>query len=228
MFPLVYAKPRRGLVEPWYLKGGVPLADCLAAYLAKGVVDAATSYTNLANVGTYTLTAGASGPSWGVAAGWTWSGGINEHLTQGDTGAILKPCTFIARVIVTDVVSARTFMSGSTATGPVAFKVHTDGKPKLEKGATSTIGYATTAITNGLDTVLAASYSAAGVWAHYTNGVDNGSGTTDTAIIVKTNRIGAASAGDFPMKGSIAAISIYNTVLTPAQVAAISAAMAAL
>jgi len=226
MFPLVYAKPRRGLVEPWYISGGVAAETCLSAYLAKGVADVATSLANLANVGTYTLTNTSAG--WSAALGWTFSGAANVYLTQGNSGALLKPCTFIARVTVTDFDVARTFMSGSTSSGPVVFKVHTDGKPKLEKGEISTIGYATVAITATVDTVVAASFSATGDWAHYTNGVANGSGTTDPAITVNTDRIGVAGTTSFPMKGSMAAISVYNAVLTPAQVAAISTAMAVL
>lgn len=61
----------------WDLDG--TLTSCVAAYQAKGAVSQAASYVNLANAGTYDLTAGGS-PTWD-SGGWKF--GAGNYLNTG-------------------------------------------------------------------------------------------------------------------------------------------------
>lgn len=75
---------------PWYLAGGVDAANCVAAYLAKGAADYATSKVNLANPGTYTLSDPPGDLSFGTwkppvfssDAGWYFN--WDAHSSDGD------------------------------------------------------------------------------------------------------------------------------------------------
>jgi len=71
---------------PWYLAGGVPAANCVAAYKPIGAIDIAASYINIANPGTYDLTA-PSPPAFDAAVGWTFDGIANYLVTGITNGA---------------------------------------------------------------------------------------------------------------------------------------------
>lgn len=68
----------QNFVNAWWAAGGIG-ASCLAAYQAIGAASLAASYINLANPGTYDLTAG-SAPAFG-ANGWTFA--TNKYLKTG-------------------------------------------------------------------------------------------------------------------------------------------------
>lgn len=77
--PFLY--PPGGPVTPWYLTGGVALANCLGAYRAKGAADLATSYINLAHPGTNDAAPGLA-PTFNAATGWTFDG-ATTYLATG-------------------------------------------------------------------------------------------------------------------------------------------------
>lgn len=68
--------------KPWWLAGGIPSANCVAAYQPVGAASLAASYTNLANPGNYTAAAGAA-PAWDAINGWDFA--PNKYLTCGIT-----------------------------------------------------------------------------------------------------------------------------------------------
>lgn len=74
-----FAAGTGGVVESWWLSGGVSASDCLAAYQSIGADSYAASKINLANPGTYDITNGASFPSWNAATGWTFDG-VDDYL----------------------------------------------------------------------------------------------------------------------------------------------------
>lgn len=70
-----------GAAALWYLQGGIPAANCMAAYRSistpgspwgAGPASYAASKVNLAQTETYDLTEG-NAPTWNVATGWTFA-----------------------------------------------------------------------------------------------------------------------------------------------------------
>jgi hypothetical protein len=65
---------------PWWLSGGIPVANCIAAYQPKGAASLAASYVNLANPGTYNAAPGVA-PTWDAVNGWIFGG--TQYLKTG-------------------------------------------------------------------------------------------------------------------------------------------------
>lgn len=212
---------------PWYLSGGVTSANCLAAYLAKTAADLAASYVNLANVGTYTL-GGYNPSSFDTLTGWGYDGTLNHYQTIGNGGFVLKPATIIARVTpaVAGVGSFRFICGGAAYSGELTLSIVGDGRLYLSTQYANNIVLTTDTIST-TDVVIAATYSAAGVGVVYIDGVAKKTATNNVTVNQVTNRIGAAFTTSNPFIGIMAGISFYNTDLTAAQVAAISAALKA-
>lgn len=70
-----------GGAVPWWMAAGV---TPVAAYQAKGAVDLANSYINLANPGTFNAAPGVA-PAWAAATGWTFTAASSTYLTTGIT-----------------------------------------------------------------------------------------------------------------------------------------------
>ena len=68
---------------PWYLSGGIPAANCIAAYQPIGAASLALSYVNLANPGTYDATAPTAAPDHSTAEGWIFDSASSEYLSTG-------------------------------------------------------------------------------------------------------------------------------------------------
>jgi hypothetical protein len=66
-----------------WLTGGIPAANCIAAYEPMDAASLAASYTNLANPGTYNATLGVA-PNWAAGTGWTGDG-ASIYLRTGMT-----------------------------------------------------------------------------------------------------------------------------------------------
>lgn len=80
-FQAPMATPGGAVAPPWYLSGGIALANCVAAYQPKGAASLAASYTNLANPGTYDAAPGVA-PTFDAATGWTFNGST-QYLSTG-------------------------------------------------------------------------------------------------------------------------------------------------
>ena len=77
--------PRGGAAAAsWWLSGGISPANCVAAYQPKGAADLAASYANLAVGGAaYDLTLGVA-PTWDAVNGWIFDG-TTQYLKTGIT-----------------------------------------------------------------------------------------------------------------------------------------------
>ena len=73
--------PNLDTAEDWWLAGGIPAANCFAAYQPESAVSYAASKVNLANPGTYNATEGAA-PDWDAVNGWKFNGS-SYYLTTG-------------------------------------------------------------------------------------------------------------------------------------------------
>lgn len=204
----------------WYLSGGIDASNCIGAYQAKGAADLAASYVNLANPGTYNLTAGGT-TVWDTDTGWTFDTGAN-YLKTGITAAGDGTWTAIVRFTTTTVKNASYVFGSSNSAVTRVFSIMTT--------TANTSYYNTNSVSSGTarSGVLCITNGKA-----YVNGSDlgitlaEGSGTalpSDTYI--GTLRYGTGTYGSFT--GDIQAIAFYNTGLTTTQIGLLSTAMAAL
>jgi hypothetical protein len=208
-----------GQKRPWYLAGGIPEANCIGAYQAIGAASYAASKVNLANPGTYDLTDPAGDVAFAAATGW--EGGSSKYF---DTGIVLHPQNVSVLVRFTNgghnicPFGASRATGGNRATRVTTFNL--SNLTYFQNGG---------AISSLTETGFTGVYGVAGDKA-FKNGVDldlslaAGSGTQIYSVFVMaSNNDGAA--GQF-FTGKIQAVAIYNTTLTPAQVASVSTAMA--
>lgn len=204
---------------PWYLAGGIPAANCVAAYQAIGAADIATSYVNLVNPGTYNLVAPAA-PTWAVDTGWTFDGSTQYMTTGINTGAN-----------ATQTWSVIMRFSGAAVDTGLAFGGH-DGASHYLSIAPRRIG--TRRYYNGGLLSIAGGGTTSGIMAiaglyGYLNGVLDAGSITWAACDLPELHIGACNNVGTPLYlpyvGSIQALAFYNIVLTEAQVGAVTAAM---
>jgi len=206
--------------KPWWLAGGIPRQNCVAAWQAVGASDYAASKVNLANPGIYGLADAATAPTWSTDVGWTMGDGwLTSTLTID-----IKPLTYIAKYAQDTITGAQTILGGNE-NGGYSFD-NNAGIQRLLKQGVALIGAATVAITADTDYVLAVTYSAASDWVHYKNGVINGSGNSaQTAVAGKTLQVARQYNTGQKMTGWVKAIAIYNIDLTGMQIVALTNAM---
>lgn len=130
----------------------------------------------------------------------------------------LVPCTIAAVIRVANLAADNTIFGGNT-NGCVQFRVSSAGKLQLIHQSVALIGADTTTLTVNTNYFVVATYSAAGVWAFYIDGV---AGATGTSLI--TPAAGAAILGgreglteDFI--GRIWEAMVYSRALLAAEVA---------
>lgn len=200
----------------WAMAGGAPRP--IACYQPKGAASLAASYVNLANPGTYDAAPGVA-PTWAAATGWTFNG-IGQYLTTG----IVPASGWSMLIRFSDRTGADGVLIGSAKNTGSRFYLRLLSSSNAIIYATG--GAATVAPI--LDTGVLAVAGQQG----YRNGSADGgaiSAWLDTSnqplTIGAYNNAGAL--GPF-FAGKIQAAAIYSATLTAAQVAAVSAAMAAL
>lgn len=205
---------------PWWLSGGVAAANCVAVYQPKGAASLAASYSNLANPGTYDAASGVA-PTWASGTGWTFNG-TTQYLLTGilpviDTSTI---CRFdsasgsASRALFGVSVSANNWRHYVRVREGGAFRRWASGSSTVLMGGALTSGVVALCGSQAyLDGAPDATISR--TWANP---------TIDIAIGAERTVAGAQAW----YSGNIVAVAIYNTILSAAQVALISAAMAAL
>jgi len=209
--PLGVTPASAAAVSRW-LTGGIPAANCMAAYEPKGAASLAASYTNLNNPGANDAYLGVA-PGWSAALGWIATG--TQYLRTG-----LYP-TQTWSVIVQYSASTWDALFGAV-----------DGTGKtieifLAGAVVSFIDFGNTASTAP---VLLSGNLAVTPTGTYRNGVFDASltvnvfGTCARDIwILASNR--SAAPPYYPMVGNMQAIYIYNINIS-AYVAGLAAAMA--
>lgn len=207
----------------WWLAGGA--SGCVAAYQPKGAASLAASYVNLANPGTYDAAPGVA-PT--LSSGWVFNGSTQYLLSNIPAGQ--KPCTFIARINLTNLTSEHT-ICGALVDGGMQFRTETtSGNLRFVKQALADIGQSSSGVSASSEVVVAGTYSAAGVYKFYSNGSGIGSSTNDQTLTATTTLIGVSGAGGGVewFAGTMLALAKYDNVLTDDQIAAVTTAMAAL
>lgn len=209
--PIVSHRPQVIAALPWYLSGDVPTANCLAAYKAIGATSLATSFINLINPGTYDLTGGVN-PSWDQATGWNFNG-TTQYKNTGITPATGETKTWS---MICKFVALNSWVAMGCSTNYVA----------STSFAISPNQSASRAYQNGFVPLLVPSIATAGTIAIagsncYYNGIYEGS-VILSDVISSEITIGAITGGAYFYAGAIFSAAIYNIILTPAQVLAIS------
>lgn len=211
-----------GVVAPWYLKGGVASANCIAAYKAKGAASYAASKINLANPGTYDAADGAAFPSWAAATGWTFNG-TTQYL---DTGVVpVNDQTWSMIVKYNSYTTGAVTVCGmyEDVPGIRAFLIQVNDGGDL-------LTYYNGNNTSAAPHLHAATLAIGGTIA-YRDGVPDGAaigaipGVFVGSIYIGAVNYDAGTAAGF-LPGVITSLAIYDAVLTEAQVVAIGAEMA--
>lgn len=222
----VMAVSRPPSASKWFLAGGVNAANCIVAYAPKGAASLAASYTNLANPGTYTAAPGVA-PTFDTATGWSFAAASTQYLT---TGVVVNGGNY---TVILRFSGATDWVG--TQSRPIGTANASNTNPRL-----FIVGHNVQNLmyyTNGAGTANKAPQISGGVVAvagnkAYRNGTDEGitlpawSGTNNNGLFIGAQNGGGTP--EFYYTGSVQAAAIYDSTLTAPQVAAISAAMAAL
>jgi hypothetical protein len=207
---------RKEAGEAWWLAGGIDPSDCVAAYQAKGAASYAASLVNLANPGTYDAYEGVT-PSWGAADGWTFNGSTQYLVT--DVVPKIQPQSWSA-LIYQD--------------GGLGFSLHGTAPSSYREFGFRAINATTMRFHNGMQkdatvSSLTGIFGIAGAGAYIDGILIGGDIPVWPASPCGKIHIGRniRDASGF-YNGKIIAVAIYNTVLTSAQMAALTIAMNAL
>lgn len=209
----------------WYLRGGIPLANCKAAYAPKGAASYEASLINLANPGTGNATAIGS-PQWDATNGWKFPDNAGTGMLTGLNLAGTNKAWSILIRWSNPHVTGTGWLFGAVVdqyNDSIGFYWHTNGVSSLAASS----GYKS-------DLAVAAS-TIVGIAGNkaYSNGSDIGTisnknainaALTDLAIAGRWNGSTFTAIRQMNCQAFVA----YDTVLTPAQVSAVTAAMQAL
>jgi len=208
---------------PWYRAGGAPLP--VAAYQPKGASSLAASYVNLANPGTYDAAPGVA-PTLD-ASGWVFDGSarLNSGVIPDNNqtwSAVVRYSSFSLAADYQTIFGINT--GGAT---PAVFAI------TLGRSADNNVYYENGSYVPKPISPAAATLAIAANLA-YRNGIDEGvtvspvvGAWTEGVQIGCVLNIASSLYARF-FVGNIQALAIYNTTLTAPQIAAVSAAMAAL
>jgi hypothetical protein len=206
----------------WWLAGGISAANAIAAYQPKGAASLAASYVNLANPGTYDAAPGVA-PTWASGTGWTFNG--TQWLNTG-----IYPVTgytIIGRYANLTQTDNRCLIgAGNTPHDGHEIRVMWNNDP-LKQGA-YTHGLGTVASSPGTANVVALAGRLLYYAGTYVGTVGIATLTSDSTYGIGAKNYGANTGREWAFLGDILAVAIYNTTLTAGEVAAASAAMAAL
>jgi hypothetical protein len=227
----ILAALQQGVSYPWYLADAGAAANCMYAYLAKGVASRAASYDNLAAPGngladgTYDLTAG-NAPDWNTATGWAMgtATALAGYLKTGYTPTG-NATSMLLRWGTLTFSDAGGMWGFRMAAGSRIF-VRQDAPDKLtvyNGGSTSYVSINGAAISNQ---VLGFSNKTV-----YINGLPVATIAAGTSLAYLQEYIGEYNYDGNPSSSPnyyLLAVARYDVAKNDAQMAAISAAMAAL
>jgi hypothetical protein len=132
-----------------------------------------------------------------------------------------KPFTVACWVNPVSGAGNNAFVASGNSSGGIEFGVNnTAGTLLLNRASIVNLGNSTGILTYGVWSHIAVTYTAAGVFTFYINGVSAGSGTNNQTFSTGVLQIGSCANGD-KAHGSLDDLRIYNRVLTPGEINAI-------
>ena len=205
----------------WYLASGIPLANCVAAYSAKGAASLAGSYINLANPGTYNLTT-TSAPTFDASTGWTFNGTANFLATGIVPNS--KNWTYIVAFTDASLITTDRCLIGVFGTNLCVAMYPALGADNQHYAYTSDAGAVASIYCRTAYGVMAKTNLKLFLDGYSDRAIaDSAPGANTTQVL-----IGDLSAGAHQYySGKIQRVAIYNTTLTDTQILAVSRAMVA-
>lgn len=204
----------------WYTAGGAPVP--VAAYQPKRAASLAASYVNLANPGTYDVAPGTA-PSFDTATGWTFNGST-QYLTTGvqpETGWTML-VRFSGFPLTGNNIICGSRTNAGTNSAYFLGAVDALGSNYMHYGHGQIVG-TTPRIAAGVIGIAGAH--------GYRNGVADGAtigAANDAFAVIFVGARNLAGSANMFSACNVVALAIYNSTLTAGQIAAVSAAMAAL
>lgn len=202
---------------PWWLSGGISAANCIAAYQPKGAADLAASYVNLANPGTYNA-APVVAPNFD-SAGWVFTG--TQWLTTGvnPNGTKKLYSMFIRVSNIGDTLFSQALLGSYNNQQNSLMILIVENKYNFySSGGIANVGVASSA--GGVIGISGAN--------GYVNGISVCTIPDGVNLASGVITIASTNGTRIFKSGKVQAVAIYNTPLTAPQVAALTAAMAAL
>lgn len=202
----------------WWVVAG---KTCVAAYQPIGAASLAASYTNLANPGTYDAAPGTA-PTWAAATGWTFNG-TDQYLTTGVL-PVIQSWSYI--VSFANVVNNYGTLGGGYS--GVEFGI----RPTAGPGASNVVYQSGAAAGLVIAPALTSGVVAFAGNTAYRNGSPE-AGSIPTGVGTFANGLYIAARNNSGTAQSLCAVdiyafAIYSDTLSGAEVATLSAAMAAL
>lgn len=192
---------------------------CVAAYQPKGAAGLASSYINLANPGTNDAAPGVA-PTFDAATGWTFNG-TNRYLTTNISNAGIPNWSVIVRYSDAVVASSSTIVGTYGTDKTFLIQLNTGNVITFNGGTTCT----------NTPQLLGGVYAVAGK-TPYRNGVAEinsiGAGGSTSSLPIFIGALNLLGSPGQYTNCKIQALAIYSTTLSAGDVAALSAAMAAL
>jgi hypothetical protein len=209
-------------VSPWWLAGDINPVNCLAAYQPKGAADKTASFTNLANVGTYTASEGNGTISFSSANGWYFDS-AGDRI---DTGL---PIPASANSLSYSVVGRYSLFSTGHSSGYGRLcAAGNDGEFFIIPYAAEDIPDNRIFFKNGNQVFLKFGQKTATSGFAKNKGYGNGShiaNIPDGSVSGGNLHIGNRSSNSSTLDGYIYAFAVYDTELTVAQMLALHTAM---
>jgi hypothetical protein len=203
----------------WWLAGGIHPSQVVAAYQPKGAADLAASYVNLANPGTNDATVGVE-PTFD-SSGWVFDGSTTYLIGPPSNSA-----GFAVRFSNASF-STRMIIGVAEGTNLIGFVNANLGLHRTYRNSGNNIAYTVTngAVANGTATI-----NQSGCYLNGTKESGETQGNYSGAINYYIGCRNMNGSPDSVTNAKIQACCFFasGTTLTPAQVAALSAAMAAL
>lgn len=211
---------------PWYLAGGAPMP--VAAYQPIRAASLAASYSNLANPGTYDAAPGVA-PTWASATGWTFDGST-QYLDSTIYPPSDAPATWT--IIVQFSGAEKGNVVGTTSMTGAGYGLFPKTPVTGTKAFWQTGEYFDGFWIENAPNMVSGNMALAGITAYRNGsqeGIAFGSSSRAWLSLGIGRRGGNATFGPiYYFSGSIQAIVFYSVPLAAPQVAAVSAAMAAL
>jgi hypothetical protein len=212
-------------VAPWWLSGGIPAANCIAAYQPKGAASLAASYVNLAAPGngladgTYDAVPIVA-PTWNSTNGWIGDGTkiLYSPIIFGSTWSV------IARFENFGFINPSSPFGYVDAGGSIYVRSYTGVETRLDVRHMGSRYLGSSRIATGT-LALADNH-------FYKNGsyVADCTHSETLPLNAQFGLLGIRNflGGDVCMDANLLAVSIYNITITTPQVLALNTAMAAL
>lgn len=209
--------PKSAAATAWWLSGGIPAANCIAAYQAKGAASYSASKVNLANPGTYDITDPAGAVTWDAVNGWA---GVSGRYLSTNVVVTAQTWSCIIRFSNSTLTGSQEMCGHFTPSAYFMIRPSNGGAVQSYNGNSVSV----------IPALAAGVYGIAGTFV-YRNGILDGGPIAGTW--------GAANSNPFLLFGSLAptrlwsgikfqALVLYNTTIAAPQNLAVATAMAAL